>query len=72
MSEYNKQKFIDIGTLKVKVDKERHQHLIKITHNGYQWSSIGADSEEELRIIWQTIGRYLHEDDEVFPDVGVP
>ena len=58
-----KNQFIDIGTLKVKVVKEKHTPInVMVTHNGYQWSAIGLENKEELRVLWQTIGRYLKED----------
>ena len=57
-----KNQFIDIGTLKVKVGYDREGQYIRITHNGYQWSNISLVDEHELRLVWQTIGRYLKED----------
>ena len=59
-----KNQFIDIGTVKLKVQPAMFDRGIDImvTHNGYQWSNIEVTDENELRILWQTIGRYLKED----------
>ena len=67
-NEYMKPKFIDIGTLKVKVEPHKIGSRldgidVQTTHNGHQWSSINLSNEQELRIVYQTIGRYLKEEE---------
>jgi hypothetical protein len=46
-------------TFEIQVKKERNKHYLSITQNGYQWGSLGFDSEDQLRQVANTIQNYL-------------